>query len=367
MTQRRVYLPLAAQNNTSQMKMKILLFSIPLYICFIFTSVAQSNHSDHWIFVHYHKTGHDLARRLAEVFIAPPCTAVVEHRFHRRVPIQNQTNLIRSTDVSIVAAPDIQIAWNMSFLNKTEGNVKMVHFVRDPFDMVISAYLYHAQNWPPGKEAWLKYPTFDPCEVNPMELEKYADHIGSYYGNVNNFMGLIQKSLEICKGFYNQHPRLGVRGYSATLRMLSKEDGLILEAARSIPSVRGGDILRMATNAWFEHNTPNRLTYRIFLPEFSVGNLTQFKHSSKKLFTHLMKPGLTPQTHFWNCIDVHTAVQRSLALAYMGTNASAVDNSVHVTQGLVSKEERMIMKEMLVSHRVFGPILRTVQKILLHG
>ena len=328
----------------------------------------QPNHSNHWIFIHYHKTGHDLARKLGQIFQLRPCRAIVFHSFLRRIPLQNQPRLLQGTDVAIVAAPEVQVPWNASFLNQTNSEVHMVHFVRDPFDMIVSAYLYHSQSTPPGKEAWLKYPTFDPCETDMNQLQHFANILGLPYGSVSLFMHLIEQSLSLCTDMFRRHPSLGANGYSAALRSLTIEDGLLLEAARSILNVKGGDILRMGTNALFEQRTQNNSSYRVFLDDFPVGNVTRFAQSSHKLFTHLMSSRNSSKSHFSDCIDVATAVRRSIDLVYIpDANATdtTLDRSTHVTKNLISSEERKSLKSVLKTHRVFGPILNTVQNILL--
>jgi len=330
----------------------------------------QPNHTNHWIFIHYHKTGHDLARKLGQIFQLWPCNAIVFHSFLRRIPLQNQLRLLQGTDVAIVAAPDVQIPWNSSFLNQTNSKVSMVHFVRDPYDMIVSAYLYHSQSTPPGKEAWLKYPTFDPCEADTSQLQHFAHFVGPSYGSVQFFMHLIQQGLSLCTDIYKRHPHLGANGYSATLRSLSKEDGILLEAARSILNVKGGDILRMAANALFEQRTQNNDSYRVFLKDFPVGNATHFARSSHKLFTHLMSSKTFNEVHFSDCIDVATAVQRSIASVFIpekNATDAALDRSTHVTKNLISDDERRSLKLVLKTHRVFGPILNTVQSILLQS
>lgn len=325
----------------------------------------SANHTDHWIFIHYHKTGHDLARRLGQMFQIWPCSAVVFHSFFRRVPIQNQLRLLHGTNLAVVAAPDVQMPWTSVFLNQTNSHLKMVHFVRDPFDMILSAYLYHSQLSPPGKEAWLKYPAFNPCDVDSRQLEGFSNYIGDVYGNKPHFKALLADVQNICMEVYRTRSELGARGYSAALRTLSVTDGLLLEAARSIINARGGDILRMATNALYERNTTGGHSYRVLLPDFPVGNASQFALSSHKLFTYLMDAPASRQDRFWDCMDVPTAVQRSLEIAFVSeSTGSSPNRSTHVTRDLISRDERHTLKQILEKHAVFGPILSTVQKIL---
>lgn len=241
----------------------------------------------------------------------------------------------------------------------------MVHFVRDPFDMILSAYLYHSQVSPPGKEAWLKHATFNPCDVDLRQLQVFTGYIGDVFGNATHFGILLATVQRICTSIYTGSAGLGARGYSAALRALSTTDGLLLEAARSIINVRGGDILRMATNALFESNTSAGNSIRVFLADFPVGNASQFALSSNKLFSFLMESPIPQHDRFWNCMDVTTATQKSLEMAYVIESSGASRNrSTHVTKDLISRDERRELKHILEEHEVFGSILKTVQKIL---
>lgn len=350
------------------------ILSLLLLCCVVW--VTAGSHPFHWIFVHYHKTGHDLARRLADVFRSNPCSANVRYGFVRRIHVSHHIDSILATDIAVMAGADMQVAWNGSFLNAPPSHVRMVHFLRDPFDMVLSAYLYHSQDVPPGLELWLKNSHFDPCAIDfETLLNVYAIHVGEYYGDVLRITELITATMDTCNELYNVRAQNTNKGYNAALQSLSKHDGLLLEACRSILSATGGDILRMGTNALFERNTTNRNSYRVFMPEFSISNITQFTHASKRLYTYLMASDGLSEPHFWSCIDIPAAVDKSVQLAYIGKDGTrssdsggeskAKDTSVHVTQGLISAEDRAEMKEFLHSHPVVGPLLSVVQHILL--
>lgn len=351
------------------------MFAFPFLLMYLVTWVAGTSHPYHWIFVHYHKTGHDLARRLADVLHTEPCKTVVRYNFARRIHVSHHISGIIATDIAVMAGSDMQVPWNGSFLNTSPSNVRMVHFLRDPFDMVLSAYLYHSQEVPPGLELWLKNGNFDPCAIDFETLVNvYAIRIGEYTGDALYITELIISTMDICNDLYHRQPENTKRGYGAVLQSLSKHDGLLLEACRSILSATGGDILRMGTNALFENSTVNRNSYRVFMPEFSISNITQFTQASRNLFTYLLSDNGIHEPHFWSCIDVPRAMDRSVELAYIGKNATrnAVissnkkrDSSVHVTQGMVTAQERSEMKEFLRGHPAVGPLLSVVQRILL--
>jgi hypothetical protein len=114
------------------------------------TTTSTTNehpHPFHFVFLHYHKSGHDLARRLAEVFLTPPCTASVKWASKRRCPLQVIQHEVLETDVVVVAAAQMHFSWREGL--KELPNVRYVHFVRDPLDLIVSGYLYHEQDPPP--------------------------------------------------------------------------------------------------------------------------------------------------------------------------------------------------------------------------
>ena len=64
--------------------------------------------------------------------------------------------------------------------------VKFIHFVRDPYDLILSAYLYHSQDPPDHREDFLKRRRYHPCESDNDGLERFAFAIAKYIGKTNN-------------------------------------------------------------------------------------------------------------------------------------------------------------------------------------
>lgn len=350
----------------------ILILTLILLLC-VCLAIDDNHHPFHWIFVHYHKTGHDLARKLSEVFAEhKACHVKNRHQFQRRISVDIHLPMLRAIDIAVMAAPDIQKPWNSSLLGDDTVLARFVHFLRDPYDMVMSGYLYHSQDEAPGIELWLKNPTFDPCAVDRKPLYgNFGTAVGLDYGDVVHVTQLlkgIEKTCQAIKTKSSTQPR----GYNAVLRSLSKEDGVILEAARSILSATGGDILRMATNVIYQTNTINSHTYRVFLQDFSVGNRTRFEGSSRRMFSFLMSdieshhnaPSARTVAPFWSCMTVDDAVHRAVELAYVSDAGSGGDKGVHVTQGMISPGERMRLVQHLRDHPSIGPLLDIVSDIL---
>jgi hypothetical protein len=333
-----------------------------------FLSVLATEHEQHWIFIHYHKTGHDLARKLAGVFRSNQCDIVTRFKFPRRISILNHTQAIAETDIAVLAAPDVHVAWNERFLLQTEATVaKFVHFLRDPGDMVLSAYLYHAQERLPELERWLRLPSFDPCEFDQRLLfDQYGVTIGTYFGNSSHVADLITNTIKLCKTIMRAHRHKQALGYNQLLRSMSAADGVLLEAARSILSASGGDILRMATNALHEMHTENASSHRVFLSDFPIGDADAFMRASQRLYEFLMCPTGRVGAPFWSCMTVDQAVLLSMEAAFVPSHVSgnSITGGSHVTQGMLSKGEREALLLHLSLHPSIGPLLNIVRDII---
>ena len=333
---------------------------------------SAKHYSFHWIFVHYHKTGHDLARSLAMIFTKKSCVVKESHQIPRRISISENIHRIKELDIAVLAGPNIFVPWDDTLLNTDTDRVKMIHFLRDPFDMIISAYLYHAQEEAPKKEIWLFRPNFNPCEVDHhLMFDVFAREIGVSYGSYQYISDLINGTIRLCNELVHITDKNNIPKYYQQLRSLPPEKAVLLEASRSILSNTGGDILRMATNALYERNTKNRNSYRVFLSDFPVGNLTKFVQSSTNMFEFLMSDTTTAAAttdksdpYFWSCLNISTAVHRSVQHAFV-SNSSQSSSTGHITQGLVSRTERASLKLKLEEHPILGKLLRIVQDIVL--
>jgi hypothetical protein len=329
----------------------------------VLSSVAAEPRAANWIFVHYHKTGHDLARKLADVFRHGTCTAAVRFQFDRRVSVLRHVNTLRETEIAVMAGPDMDGPWNATLLGKKDPTVRFVHFVRDPLDMVLSAYLYHAQEDSPVLEKWLHVKGFDPCGINARTLfDKFAKVIGTNYGDYMHVVDLIANTIQECHDLVPRNESFKTLTYYSMLRALSKEDGVVLEAARSILSATGGDILRMATNTIYETETNNGTSYRVFLAEFPIGDEAQFAESAQRLLRFLMRDTSDGQKHFWSCMSVRDAVRRSVELAFVPEKAAGAGG--HVTQTMISTAERDRLKKHLMDNPSIGPLLAIVSEII---
>jgi hypothetical protein len=181
--------------------------------------------------------------------------------------------------------------------------------------MVISAYLYHSQSPMPPQELWLQKAYFSPCEANEhMLFMVYAAEIAKF-NNTNHTMEeiasytqtseLISAALGRCEHLLDMAREAAAsRSQSAAtyydaLRALPPLLGLELEAARSLLSSTGGDILKMATNAIYETNTRIAQnaggiragqSVRVFMDDFASGDSRDFSGAARVMLSTLMTP-----------------------------------------------------------------------------
>mmetsp|Transcript_17708 Transcript_17708/g.29859 ORF Transcript_17708/g.29859 Transcript_17708/m.29859 type:complete len:426 (+) Transcript_17708:401-1678(+) len=275
-------------------------------ICFLLLTCSRGGAVDekertkrHWLLIHYHKTGHDLARHLATTFNAPPCHVSAETRFFHRRDLHANEARIRASDISVLGAPDMLGPWNGEALNLEADQMKMIHFVRNPFDMVVSAYLYHIQYPIPSGELWLVQRKFNPCEIDyGILVRRFGKKIAQYQGDRHVVPKMIDDVVHTCYEILNSTVLANVSKscYHCMLTALPPADGLILEAARSILSKSGGDILRMAANTLAESETVPRMSRRFFLSDFPLRDKEKFTTSVQNMFTFLMAPSATTTT-----------------------------------------------------------------------
>lgn len=390
--------------RTVQIIKGLVLFSLLLTISEAYNNLRgnfyenNEDHKNHWVFIHYHKTGHDLSIHLAEVFESPPCSADVDKRFKKRTDARVNKNLISKLDISVMAAPDMPFDWNTDLLGKDDESMKFVHHVRDPFDMVVSGYLYHSEDPPPAPETWLLKDDFNPCLLHEEKtLERYVDVISRHVGmDQKVFYRMIAETKQLCEELVDKAYRTaGVKEFNPVLRSFKDPlDGLFLEAARALLSGSGGDILRMAANAIYEtesnirSNIPaltdkftqvQNVSKREFLADFPVGGKDAFRRTVTDLYNFLTAYDSYHRSRshaeslpFWTCLNIPQAVERAVGTAYVDPNVNEkcsesekkeMDKddcrlASHVTHS--SGVDRTIFISALKKHSLFGPLLDAV-------
>ncbi|KAL7535212.1 hypothetical protein ACHAWF_005089 [Thalassiosira exigua] len=159
--------------------------------------------------------------------------------------------------VAVQAAPDLfcdppllaeYLLRNGDAFREKRG-VKVVHLVRDPFDLAISNWIYHAQF--PTPELWVK--TAKPCQVEMwFERQTLGDLVGPTLAAGEDPVMRpddFRKLNELCKSLYRQTEETRGWSYYTHLRHLDPPEALSLATTHMMAQGRsGGDILRMANN-----------------------------------------------------------------------------------------------------------------------
>jgi hypothetical protein len=285
------------------------------------------------LFLHYHKTGHDLSRILAtrafreEQFVkfkrSKPASAVVEAQ---RQPSTSDSK------ISVVAAVDLTKHWDQLL------DTQVVHFVRDPLDWVLSAYLYHSQRPIPRPERrWItRSQGTDACNVTR----------GS--SSLLSMAGLLQIST-CCRSLTDASI-----GLAEQLSRLSEKDGVRLEAARGLLGSDHGDLALMAQHLEVSRNSSAKVL-TLFLADFTTTKET-FQASARTL----CKFGLN--TLMANNRTIEDCIEDSVRYGWMDTNTT---QSAHVTSNRRSSIEKYAMKQLLLKDAILGPPLRLVQQYVL--
>lgn len=340
-----------------------------------------------WVFVHYHKSGHDIAKNLRSIFTNANCSNLTVH-IPKRIDISPFISLMATADITVLSAPDFLFDWKEMMSTKTDI-IKAVHFVREPLEMILSGYLYHRQSPPPSSEGWL-LKDLDVCSLNPNNYI-YSRIISTFIkANESILTEQIAQIHQLCQEL--QHRYKGSSAH-ATLRNASGNGelqqfvGLRLEAARSLISIYYGDLLRMTANAIFESSAPLSLAHRVYTSELPVGELGIFTHTMSNVLDFLMNESIAltsvPYVHqpFWQgCLNKTAALQKTIDQIYISTSpvpaapkikklkntASSVQGgeSVHITQGLITPGLREYFKHRLLQDPVLGPVLDTIRKVL---
>ena len=96
--------------------------------------------------------GHDLTRAIFEPLSSQLSLSFADNKGPRRelwnVKQYEPKDPYFQANINIQGGADLHYTWNEHHPTK----YKVIHFVRDPFDYIVSAYLYHAQQPPPPEK-----------------------------------------------------------------------------------------------------------------------------------------------------------------------------------------------------------------------
>jgi len=302
-----------------------------------------------YLITHYHKTG-----------------SVVSHLVQSSIQLVTSINLITNLiikkrqhdsdslcpffpvghntvpSLGVWPAPDIFCDLKDDFFPQ-EMPPKILHLVRNPFEMAVSGFLYHSQH--PAPERW-EADDLNQCESDLTVLSKAS--------NITEIpLDDLRKTARLCREFYDSH---NFKSYTEALRYWEKEDdvnSLLMEASRGISSAcpnAGGDILRMAFNVL--------MLERSGIPTMTIPMQSWISNPRETILKGLrfLFEDQISETTREKIADVFLEQSAEERASYHGKR--------HITQNKVSRERRQELKKILHDHEVVGPILRRIQYII---
>ena len=389
-----------------------------LYILFFPDQSFAANYDKvKWVFIAYHKTGHKFTHILSKLF--EDCNAHVLTNSGRYLIQDVIFNL--KDNIASLTGPEYQVNW----FNRTKDGsmLRYAHFVRDPYDAVLSGYLYHSQI--PSPEQWQLVPrevSFI-CEhtngnkgKNPEwedDLFKlYREPFGRYINNITRIDELFAGVMNLCATLSaTQEAAIKQRRKENDVKDSKKYNfNEILHAQRGdeFDNIRymaiwflihNGDLLRMAANSLYSNPTISR---QIYITDFPIGNKAVFQRSATRLYEFLMG---REHNKFWSCMEpLEKAVSVTVREGFIagstpkvkkqkddddgkgdedddedddidddaiinqevaGNHLQGKDKSSHVSVGRMTYEQRKGYMDRLKEDAVLGPLLTMVQNILL--
>mmetsp|Transcript_12385 Transcript_12385/g.29246 ORF Transcript_12385/g.29246 Transcript_12385/m.29246 type:complete len:668 (+) Transcript_12385:2162-4165(+) len=253
-----------------------------------------------------------------------------------------------------------------SMLDKSKQGkktTKIVHFIRNPFSMVLSNYFYHAQS--PTPEKWVH--TDEPCEHNYKSGGSLAESVLPILASRTRIQRHhFDEVVNICVGLYQTRESLKNSTFYEHLLEMDHYDGLRLATAQMIISssaanrnLAGGDILRMASNIIKLDNLQSNSA----LPQ----DKREMVHIMSITMEDYMKDKGNKTLQFFDFIfgQDNDLITEEIKLDVVSKHDRMSDrkkNGSHVTQG--KHADRDELRGRLMADPVFGLILNETEMLV---
>lgn len=358
-------------------------------------SVSQSLPSrvlTHWLFIHYHKTGHDLSHKMVSRLvgrchlseaIAPKRQSIFDTSFKAYIDSIDglPKDVLTTNDIIYSVAGAFAFNWTAAFQHNTH-KTRIVHFIRDPFETVLSGYLYHTQEPPPPTEGWMKKPNMSFCPKDVSSVMKLGKILGEHYGNEEVVVNWLQNAVRDCDNLLSSVRKNESDSFLTFLHRASSSQSLMptqdpaqknlypairMEAYRALfaTDFMGGDLLSMAVNVVFQQ--PN-IARAFHLEDFAIGNETRFRETAQSMFSFLYEivdtdKGVSHRSacRLCHCVSADEAVSMAVSAAFISGNAPAEQ---HVTRNMISRDQRLHYIRLLHEDAFIGPVLQFLSKIV---
>jgi len=316
------------------------------------------------LLVNYHKTGHDASRILARA-LGQILSARFDDVMSRDEPAVSCSHLVAGSPLrschGVQGSPDL-------LCRPFPKGLRVIHFVRDPVGMIISAYMYHSQEPPP--EQWVHTRRVcadsrsDPVHsINPVALRRFAQAAGVPHAELT----------AVAKLCHKLHPANA--SFHAALRSLSPERAIKLVATWLVGT--NADVLRMAANAAslaeMGATAPAATSAEADVDAHSHARrgVNAFSQSVDLADLSRDAPGTLLRLVGW--LRNHSSDRHLVSRLNDASSAALVENFArtqreaqskvqrrHVTRDSLSEREHDALRKTLLDDNVIGPVLKRV-------
>ena len=288
-------------------------------------------------------------------------------RTHCPIGYQLDPFKLKSGQLYLQESPDLFC--NVKKLKKaiSARKVKIIHFVRNPFDMVLSNYLYHSQE--PTPEKWVH--SDDPCHVKYEDGDTLASNVLPSIGTDKIDENYFSNITKMCRSLFQSKPSLQDSTFYEHLLELDDGDGLRLATAQMVAAsgnanrhMAGGDVSRMANNIVklkeLQSYMPSEVEVLTMSTEEFIEDATK---STMKFFDFVFGAN-------------NTSLSRSLMWEKAQSQQNTFDRmsgalkrrkkNKHVTQSSTEeeKERKKRLKELLHNDKDLAPILKLTESLV---
>ena len=372
------------------------------------SSISTNDYPYSVIIISYHKTGHDLQMDLVDYLVnefhdvGPHLTefgnkSPVKRRRHPpNVPCARIGKYMETGSIIVQHAPDLfctpeELLDMLLGQNRDNGErrqlrldrgVKVVHLVRDPFQMAVSNYHYHAQL--PTPESWIQHQ--DPCDTEYYEQGQYMGNYGdmiapalskSSYEALNLKLDgrlLLPKDFDAirrdCESLYQTKDGLQNANLLTHLLNLDPPEGIRLATSEMMIQGydNGGDILRMANNIIKLKQAQMKYAQQYQTDDIDNNNNNRGLHIyTMSLDEFIVKPAEAAHRFFDFVLDskntvLHDRIDTASRSYWHHYNDKKLANSNHITHDKVGDRDQL--KEYLRQDLVFGPTLHKIELLV---
>lgn len=240
------------------------------------------------------------------------------------------------------------------------ADLKIFHLLRNPFDLALSSYLYHAD----GSEFTAHWTDGSICLTNSSTLPQFAQLTGVSLSD-------LRKVVALCNDLMNSTKGSGT--YLERLQHQPQDVGLRLNTARTIISFGfdasenamgqggGADQLRMPANIVSLSRLPRGNVMNFYEPQWSDADQVRALASD---IVDVLEPAMPHATKTQKQQDIMTEYCHTSPL--LNDNCTAVEHpkSLHVTRTKLSSQERQQLMQMLREDDTLGPVLVRVEQVV---